>query len=670
MTEDQTLLRHYTTQGSREALDGLIRRHMNLVYSSALRQVRDPNLAEDVTQAVFLILVQKARSIRDGVAVGGWLLAVTRRAAVQAMKKRTSDGRHDKAMAKPELAAAQAVAWEQVAPVLDEALGGLAPGDRDAIVLRVLENQSLNGVGRALGISEGAAGKRVERALARLRKVLTRRGVTVPAAALSATLAAHGVEAAPARLLRATLRTTATGTASAAVAAIVQGTLSAMAWGGAPITAAVALGILLLGGVVFGVAMRREPAAPANAATFPAPEAVVPSIFADEAWLVSPGQGNPSVKLATDAAGDLYAFGSIYDEDNKEHGMVRRKASGQAAWETLFDSTTAVYVSGLASGPAGDLYIAVHGPAQWEVYRRPAGQIAFPEQPMEGFFANRFGGLTVDDAGNVYVAYNNVRHWILRKQTGAQGPFTTVEDFIGNGDPENPSLDSLSRRPLVVRDGPSAGVYLVGYTNQMTPGTDGNDAISRPHWMVRKSRDEGQTWTTVDDFAGGRTSVNIVYEACTDARGVIYATGFAAYPGCHWITRRSVTGEPGTWVTDDDFVAHKNESYMGQVLAADAAGNVYAAGYSGAPAGGTNDRNAPKYGVIRTNSGGAWHTIDEFHLPSNQVSWTGLAVDGAGTLYVACSAVQGDTRGWLVRSATAEALRKAGSGSVLLNAAR
>jgi RNA polymerase sigma factor (sigma-70 family) len=103
MTEDQRLLLQYQRHGSKPALEELIRRHLALVYSSALRQVRDAHLAEDVTQAVFMVLTQKARTIRNGgVAVSGWLLAVTRRAAVNAMRKESAQRRQQRSAAKPE----------------------------------------------------------------------------------------------------------------------------------------------------------------------------------------------------------------------------------------------------------------------------------------------------------------------------------------------------------------------------------------------------------------------------------------------------------------------------------------------------------------------------------------------------------------------------------------
>src|SRR5438132_607429 len=76
-----------------------------------------------------------------------------------------------------------------LAPLVDAALVQLSPSHRDALVLRYMKQQPLGEVSRNLGVSEEAAKKRVARALDRLRRIFSRKGVTLPAAALALTLA-------------------------------------------------------------------------------------------------------------------------------------------------------------------------------------------------------------------------------------------------------------------------------------------------------------------------------------------------------------------------------------------------------------------------------------------------------------------------------------------------
>src|SRR5262245_24126644 len=125
MSDDRRLLREYVETGSREALQDLIQRQVALVYSAARRQVCDANLAEEVTQAAFLVLTQKARTIRDGEAVGGWLLSVTRCIVVTEMRKRAIKKKHEERAAKREVLEAVTDEWEEIAPLLDAELNRL-----------------------------------------------------------------------------------------------------------------------------------------------------------------------------------------------------------------------------------------------------------------------------------------------------------------------------------------------------------------------------------------------------------------------------------------------------------------------------------------------------------------------------------------------------------------
>src|ERR1043165_4173401 len=75
--DDSQLLHEFVKKGSQEAFSELSRRYVNLVYSSALRQLGNSHTAEDVTQAVFIVLAKKASNLRRGTVLPSWLLQTT-----------------------------------------------------------------------------------------------------------------------------------------------------------------------------------------------------------------------------------------------------------------------------------------------------------------------------------------------------------------------------------------------------------------------------------------------------------------------------------------------------------------------------------------------------------------------------------------------------------------
>ncbi|HEY7088599.1 MAG TPA: sigma-70 family RNA polymerase sigma factor, partial [Tepidisphaeraceae bacterium] len=248
--DEFALLQEYARSGSQDAYGRLVERYARLVYAAARRQVRDKHLAEDVTQAVFVVLAQKAGTIRPGRPLSAWLLTTTRHTCSNAMRlarrrlaieSRAAQMRSE-AMDTSDEADPHS---REMEVLLDEAMGRLKGRDRDALLLRFFEQKSLRDVGQMLGISEEAAQKRVTRAVDRLREFFQRRGVTtaLSAGAVATFLASRATEAAPAGLTAAISAGKIGGTA--ATAALVKGAIIMTT--AQKVTAAIVAVVLLLG---------------------------------------------------------------------------------------------------------------------------------------------------------------------------------------------------------------------------------------------------------------------------------------------------------------------------------------------------------------------------------------------------------------------------------------
>jgi len=202
MTPDTELLNRYATQRDEAAFAELVRRHLDHVYSTTLRLVGgDTHLAEDVAQSVFTDLARKARSLRRHAALSGWLHTSARFAAAKVVRgEQRRRQREQAALTMPTTSATLDPQWEQLRPVLDQAIGELSDADRDALLLRYFEKKPFADIGAALGLSENAARMRVDRATDKLRERLAMRGITSTAAALGTALAQEAVGTAPAAL--------------------------------------------------------------------------------------------------------------------------------------------------------------------------------------------------------------------------------------------------------------------------------------------------------------------------------------------------------------------------------------------------------------------------------------------------------------------------------------
>ena len=206
MTNDADLLGEFArdpaTRSGQDAFTELVNRHLNLVYSAAMRQVRSPQLAEEVSQSVFTQLARHAATLKPGTVLAAWLHRVTCHAAIDAVRRESRRLAHEQIASEMSLLMNDdAEDWLQIEPHLDEAVQSLDETDRAAILLRFFENKSLREVGETLGTSEDAAQKRVVRALERLREYFITNKIAVPTGGLAGVISANVILFAPVGLL-------------------------------------------------------------------------------------------------------------------------------------------------------------------------------------------------------------------------------------------------------------------------------------------------------------------------------------------------------------------------------------------------------------------------------------------------------------------------------------
>jgi RNA polymerase sigma factor (sigma-70 family) len=306
--DDLQLLQDYLNGRSHDAFAAIVERYANLVYASALRHVRDRHLAEDISQAVFVVLTRKAATIPAGRSLGAWLLTTTRfvamnqrrlRSRIEAGERRMADMTPPNMTSVEPLTKTTGIDWMSVGPILDEGLARLSSKDREAIALRFLESQPMAQVGQRLGVSQEAAQKRVQRALERLRKFLHRRGVAATdlAPALATLTTTEATVSGP---LQTKILTEVFGPLDASANLLAKGAIALMAAQKLKIAALIALAAcLMIGGSIAGVsALRRgsmprtvtidaRPATPNGATAGKLGTAALPATLFDDGTIVS-----------------------------------------------------------------------------------------------------------------------------------------------------------------------------------------------------------------------------------------------------------------------------------------------------------------------------------------------------------------------------------------------
>ena len=288
------LLRQYADRSSDEAFAALVARHVNLVYAAALRKTGNADAAGEITQAVFIILAQKAGRLSQRTILSGWLYQTTRLTAANFLRTKIRRARREQEAYMQSLAnETESELWPQLAPLLEDAIGQLGEKDRNAIALRFFEGKSFQEIGATFGASENAAKKRVAHALEKLNRYFSKHGVSSTTAIIAGAISANSAHAAPVGLATTITATVTKGPAVAAsTLALVKGTIKVMTWIKLKIALSITAALLLAGGAMTVALSSDTPAGDDN----PAPSVFqfrlvlnAPSAKADAMTVVQPG---------------------------------------------------------------------------------------------------------------------------------------------------------------------------------------------------------------------------------------------------------------------------------------------------------------------------------------------------------------------------------------------
>ncbi len=259
------LVRDYASRQSEPAFATLVARHIALVHSVALRRVGDAHLAQDVTQAVFIILARKAGTLGPDTILSAWLYRTACYVAAETLRtRRRREQREQEAYMQSTLNDPPADAWAQLSPLLEDAMAALREPDRSALVLRFFENKTASEIAAALKVNEDAAQKRVTRALEKLRIAFRKRGVSSTTAIIAGAISANSVQAAPPALagLITGVAMAKGAAAGSSTLALVKGGLKLMAWRKAQSAIVAAIVVVLAGGGAIVLTLAKTRGAP------------------------------------------------------------------------------------------------------------------------------------------------------------------------------------------------------------------------------------------------------------------------------------------------------------------------------------------------------------------------------------------------------------------------
>jgi len=197
-TDELLLLRRFVATGDAGAFSQIVHRHVNLVYGACIRILADADAAADATQETFFQFLKKAGTITGS--LPAWLHRVATCKAIDAVRAESARRRAENRYA--EAGQRQVGTWKELAPELDEALDALDDPTRELLIEYYFQGRSLAQIGADKGVSHPTVSRRLNAAIAQLRRHLRKRGVIVSAAAIAPLLSENAAQAAPAGLVQ------------------------------------------------------------------------------------------------------------------------------------------------------------------------------------------------------------------------------------------------------------------------------------------------------------------------------------------------------------------------------------------------------------------------------------------------------------------------------------
>jgi len=336
---------------------------------------------------------------------------------------------------------------------------------------------------------------------------------------------------------------------------------------------------------------------------------------------------------ATDASGDVFSVGVSYDSASKTHFVTRKSIDHGGTWNTVDDF---IYAGGSLSGASsigvdssGDVFAIGYGTdskGKYHYITRRSTDSGTTWATVDDFvyvaagtapsYGNFFGK---DAAGDIFSVGHGVDaaakdHYIVRKSTNHGTSWTTVDDFVYTG--------GTVSQGIGFGEDPSGYLYSLG---------TGDDSKGIYHGIMRRSGDQGATWTTVDDFVYPNATVTHNSGFGVDSDGNVYVTGFATNSTGinHYLVRKSINFGIGLSLVDD-FMYGGSGSSVGQGFIMDAVGDIYTGGYG-------NDAAGMTHQIARKSidKGATWTTVDDYVYPggSLSVSDKSFSMDNLGNIY-------------------------------------